>query len=80
MYSAFAPLDSDEPLPRELVMDARRYRSWGRPEVAGLLWIPALACTLFLVTWAGGSGKSAAAAVAALLGAMLLFARSGRRA
>jgi len=78
MYSAFAPLDSDEPLPCELLMEARRYRPWGRPEVAGLLWIPSLAGTLFIVTWVGGSGMLAAAGVAALLGAMLMFARSGR--
>jgi len=42
MYSIFAPLDPDERLPRELLMEGRRYRQIGRRELAGALWLPAL--------------------------------------
>ena len=42
MYEIFAPLDADERLPRELLLEGRRFRSVGRRELAGLLWLPAL--------------------------------------
>lgn len=42
MYSIFAPLDPNERLPRELLLEGRRYRSLGRTELAGALWLPAL--------------------------------------
>lgn len=42
MYSIFAPLDPDEPLPRELLMESRRYKTIGRRELAGALWLPAV--------------------------------------
>jgi len=38
MYSIFAPLDADEPLPREQLLAGRRYRNVGRWELAGALW------------------------------------------
>ena len=34
MYSIFAPLDADERLPRELLMEARRAKQLGRRELA----------------------------------------------
>ncbi len=45
MYSIFAPLDADERLPRELILEGKRHRMIGRRELAGALWLP----TLFLI-------------------------------
>ncbi len=45
MYSIFEPLDANERLPRELVMEAKRHRTLGRRELAGALWLP----TIFLI-------------------------------
>jgi hypothetical protein len=45
MYSIFAPLDAEERLPRELILEGRRHRIIGRRELAGALWLP----TLFLI-------------------------------
>ncbi len=45
MYSIFAPLDADERLPRELILEGKRHRIIGRRELAGALWLP----TLFLI-------------------------------
>jgi hypothetical protein len=45
MYSIFAPLDVDERLPRELILEAKRHRTLGRRELAGALWLP----TIFLI-------------------------------
>jgi hypothetical protein len=42
MYSIFAPLDADERLPRELIMEAKRHRTLGRRELAAALWLPAV--------------------------------------
>ena len=42
MYSIFHPLDPEERLPRELLLEGRRYKAVGRPELAGALWLPAL--------------------------------------
>ena len=45
MYSIFAPLDAEERLPRELILEGKRHRIMGRRELAGALWLP----TLFLI-------------------------------
>ncbi len=52
MYAIFAPLDADERLPRELILEGSRYAAFGRRELAGALWLPALFLTLVLVGWA----------------------------
>jgi hypothetical protein len=52
MYSIFAPLDANERLPRELILEGRRYSTLGRSELAGALWLPALFLILALVGWA----------------------------
>ncbi len=52
MYSIFAPLDANERLPRELILEGRRYSTLGRRELAGALWLPALFLILALVRWA----------------------------
>src|SRR5437660_12434484 len=48
MYTIFSPLDANEQLPRELLMDARRHRVLGRRELASVLWLPALVVAVFL--------------------------------
>jgi len=79
MYEIFAPLDADERLPRELLLDGRRFKSLGRREAAGVLWLPSLLLSLTAVRWMGGSAPAAVGAAAAVLGALVLFAKSGKR-
>ena len=53
MYSIFAPLDPNERLPRELLLESRRYGWLGRrigPWVAAVLYLPA---TMLAVTALG---------------------------
>jgi hypothetical protein len=59
MYTIFAPLDPEEPLPRELILEGKRHRALGRRELAGALWLPAL----FVIMFLAGSGKIDAVAV-----------------
>lgn len=79
MYEIFAPLDPDERLPRELLLEGRRFRSLGRREAAGVLWLPAMLLSLGAVTWLGGSGPAAIAVTAAVLVGLIVFAQSGKR-
>ena len=79
MYEIFAPLDADERLPRELLLDGRRFKSLGRREAAGVLWLPSLLLSLTAVRWMGGNAPAAVGAAAAVLGALVLFAKSGKR-
>jgi hypothetical protein len=79
MYEIFAPLDADERLPRELLAEQRRFRSVGRRELAGLMWLPALLVTLSAVSLMKGSAPVAVGAAAATLGSLIAFARSGKR-
>ena len=79
MYEIFAPLDADERLPRELLLEGRRFRSLGRREAAGVLWLPSLLLTLSAVNWMGGSGSAAVGAAAGALVALGVFAKSGKR-
>ncbi|HEV1992585.1 MAG TPA: hypothetical protein VGR34_06955 [Candidatus Dormibacteraeota bacterium] len=53
MYTIFAPLDAEEQLPRELVLEGKRHKAIGRRELAGALWLPAL----FLILFFAGSNK-----------------------
>ncbi len=79
MYEIFAPLDADERLPRELLIDARRFKSLGRREAAGILWLPSLLLSLTAVKWMGGGAPLAVAAAGGVLVALGLFAKSGKR-
>jgi hypothetical protein len=79
MYEIFAPLDADERLPRELLLDGRRFKSLGRREAAGVLWLPSLLLSLTAVTWMGGSGLAAIVVAAAVLVGLGFFAQSGKR-
>src|SRR5258708_17385096 len=59
MYSIFAPLDADERLPRELILEAKRHKTLGRRELAGALWLPALFLIVALISWARFSALQA---------------------
>jgi hypothetical protein len=79
MYSIFAPLDPDERLPRELILEARRYRTVGRRELAGMLWLPALWLVLLLTGWVSANTLVAIGVIALIYAAFWVFALSGRR-
>jgi hypothetical protein len=79
MDSIFAPLDADERLPRELLMEARRQRQLGRRELAGVLWLPALFLILVLAGWLDVNGALALVMVGLLFIGFVVFAVSGRR-
>lgn len=79
MYSIFAPLDPEERLPRELLMESRRYRSIGRRELAGALWLPALWAILSIGGWVTGDMLVVLGGVALAYAAFWTFALSGGR-
>ncbi len=79
MYEIFAPLDDNEPLPRELLLEARRYKRLGRRELAGALWLPALAGVTLLEAWMQMQTVVAVGLVALLLIGFVVFAFSGDR-
>ncbi len=79
MESIFAPLDANEPLPRELLKDARRYKTLGRWELAGALWLPAVVVVLFLGALTDVGTTIALGAVGLLLLGFVVFAITGRR-
>ena len=80
MYSIFAPLDANERLPRELILEGRRHRTLGRRELAGALWLPALFLIVALVAWAHVSALDALAAVTLMYGGFWTFVLLGDRA
>ena len=76
MYAIFAPLDPNERLPRELIMEGKRHKALGRRELAGALWLPALFLILFVAGWGKLDAVLAVAVIAtAFLGlwAFILF-------
>jgi fatty acid desaturase len=79
LHEIFAPLDIDERLPRELLIEQRRFRSVGRREAAGFLWLPALVLSVSAVGWLGGGALAAVGAAVAALAFLCLFARSGNQ-
>jgi hypothetical protein len=79
LYTIFAPLDADEPLPRELVMAERRHRTLGRWELAGALWLPALALILVVAGWGWISGALTMVLLVLTFGGLLAYALAGDR-
>jgi hypothetical protein len=77
MYSIFAPLDPNERLPRELLIEQRRFRTVGRREVAGLLWLPALLLTITAVGWIGVPAAIGMGAIMIL--SSWLYVQSGKQ-
>jgi hypothetical protein len=91
MYTIFAPLDPDERLPREMLQErptggalflglvGRRYGPLGRRELAGMLWLPALAAVLVVAGWTNMNGPVAFGLIAFLLLGLVAFVLSGER-
>jgi hypothetical protein len=79
MYSIFAPLNVDEPLPRELLLESKRQRPVGRRELAGALWLPALFIALVVTAWGNVSPLVALGVIALLFVGLVVFAMSGAR-
>ncbi|HVH63631.1 MAG TPA: hypothetical protein VNA65_08520 [Candidatus Dormibacteraeota bacterium] len=79
MYKIFAPLDPDERLPRELLIESRRYRSLGRTELAGALWLPALFVILAVSGWVTNSVLIVLGIIALTYIGFWAFAHSGSR-
>jgi hypothetical protein len=79
LYTIFAPLDADEPLPRERVMAERRHRTLGRWELAGALWLPALALILVVAGWGWISGALTMVLLVLTFGGLLAYALAGGR-
>ncbi|GAC1457460.1 MAG: hypothetical protein PVSMB1_07240 [Gemmatimonadaceae bacterium] len=80
MYEIFAPLDTEERLPRELILEGRRHRAVGRRELAGALWLPALTLVLFVAAWGNLGAPVALGMIAATFGGFWAFALFGERA
>ena len=90
MYTIFAPLDANERLPRELLLEGKRFRLFGgavgpqeyavgRRELAGLLWLPALGLVLLLAGWARVEYAVALGAALLLFAGFWAFVRLGDR-
>jgi len=79
MYAIFAPLDPDERLPRELILESKRYRMLGRRELAAALWLPALFLILFLAGWGKLDAATAVAVIATVFVGLWAFALLGDR-
>jgi hypothetical protein len=79
LYQIFSPLDTNEQLPRELVLAAKRYRSLGRWEFAGAMWLPSLFLILIVAGWVDLSAGLVAAMAALTFLGFLAFAMRGDR-
>ena len=79
MYTIFKPLDAEERLPREQVLAAKRFRSVGRWELAGAIWLPLLVVILVLSQLTNAPAALALAAMALSFLALLGFALAGDR-
>jgi sugar phosphate permease len=62
-----------------LLLDARRYKRLGRRELAGALWLPALAAVTVVEAWMQMQTVVAVVLVALLLIGFVVFAFSGER-
>src|SRR5258708_40331960 len=82
LYTIFAPLDPNERLPRELLLEKREGFTWGlrmgRQHIAGALWLPTLLATLAGVTWVAGSATLALIVAGILLLCFCAYAFSKR--
>jgi hypothetical protein len=79
LYTIFAPLDVDEPLPRELLLAGRRHRTLGRWELSGAAWLPTVIVILLAGQWARLPALVVVAAVAAAFAGLVAYALSGGR-
>ena len=77
MYTIFKPLDAEERLPREQVLAAKRFRSVGRWELAGAIWLPSLVAIMVLGQLTNAPAPIALAAVGLTFLGLLGFALAG---
>jgi len=78
-YAIFAPLDPEEPLPRELILEGKRLKAVGRRELAGALWLPLLVLVLFFAGWGKLDAVAALVAIAATFVGLWAFVLVGSR-
>jgi hypothetical protein len=83
LHAAFKPLDPNERLPRELLVERREGFTWGlrlgRQHIAGVLWLPVWLATLAGIIWIGGSVTLALVAAGLLFLIFAAFAFSNPR-
>lgn len=79
MYTIFKPLDAEERLPREQLLAGKRFRSVGRWELAGAIWLPLLVAIMVLGQLTNAPSPMALAAVGLTFLALLAFALAGGR-
>lgn len=79
MYTIFRPLDANEALPREQLLAAKRFRSLGRWELAGAIWLPAFVTILTLDQWGNVPAPIGLSAIGVLFLALVGFAMHGER-
>lgn len=79
MYTIFQPLDTEERLPREQMLAAKRFRTVGRWELAGAIWLPSLIAVTVVGQWVNAPAPMALAAVALTFVGLLAFALVGNR-
>ncbi len=77
MHTIFNPLDSEERLPREQVLAAKRVRTVGRWELAGAVWLPSLVVVMVLGQLTNAPSSIALAGVGLTFLGLLGFALSG---
>jgi hypothetical protein len=75
MYSIFHPLDPNERLPRELILEGRRQRfmDFHHREIAGLLYLPALVVATIVLGGMSLNPVIAFIVAAVVLGAFFAF-------
>ncbi len=80
MYSIFHPLDADERLPRELILEAKRHRRFEirSMEIAGIAYLPALVLLLVLMGSLGVNAVLAFAVGGVLVLGFLVYALTAR--
>ena len=79
MYTIFRPLDASETLPREQLLAARRFRTLGRWEAAGALWLPVFVTVVTLDQWGHVPAPIGLGAIALAFLGLLAFALRGER-
>jgi hypothetical protein len=80
MYTIFRPLDEEEPLPREKLVEARRHKMGEvhRLEVAAALYLPTLFLGIYVMGSLGLDPVVAFAVAGAIFIAFLAWVVSGR--
>lgn len=80
MYSIFRSLDPDESLPREMLVEANRHRTFSIRwmELAAYLYIPALILALIVMFSLNVNAAVAFGVAGALFAAFLVYAMIGK--